>query len=574
MRSGARALAWLLVLMIVLSLGVAATVLVVAGAARHVPQDVVLHLEISGDIPESAPAVPWAGVFGQVPANRRDLRDGLVAAASDPRVRAVRLRIGDLTAGMATLQDLRALLKKVAEAGKPTTAYLDTAGEFAPGNLEYYLATACQRVVINPMGDVNLVGLGARVPFIRGTLDKLGIEPEFPGIGEYKTARDFYTHRELTPTHRAMLEWLLASLTDQLVEGIAAGRAVSLEEARGWVTSGPFLGPEALEKGLIDELADWEAVRQQTTSANGRTMGEVSLGRYLRAGRPNGRGATIAVVLGQGPIVRGEGGFSPFPSLEEEVMGADTLARAWRQVRESGARAAIFRIDSPGGSAVASEIIRAEMARTAEKLPVIVSMGNMAASGGYWVSCGAKRIIASPGTLTASIGVFAGHLAAAEFFEEKLGITWGRVDASPNAALFGGLDPWTPQQREVVQRSLERIYDAFLERVSTARGLSRAEVDAVGRGRVFTGAQALQHRLVDALGGFEEALAAAREEAGLAPDAPVRLEFYPRPGLLWRRLFQPGEEESLRALLRALAMGQLPGGNSPGAVWLPPIQIR
>lgn len=574
MRSGTRALVWLFLLVGVLGLGVVGIFIAAGMAARHLPGQAVLHLEIGGAIPEVSPEVPLAGLFGPMPASRRDLRDALVAAAQDARVRAVRIRISELATGLATLQELRTLLERVAEAGKPTTAYLDTVGEFAPGNLEYYLATACDRIVVNPLGDVNLVGLAARVPFMRGTFDKLGIEPEFPGIGDYKTARYFYTHKDFTPAHREMMEWLLASYGEQLAAGIAEGRGVSEEDARHWITSGPFLGPEALAEGLVDELADWESVRQQTATLDGKRLQEVTLTRLLRGGRPDTSGAKIAVVVGQGAIMRGESGFSPMPMFGGEVMGADTLARAWRQVRQSGAKAAIFRIDSPGGSAVASEIIRAEMARTAEEIPVIVSMGDVAASGGYWVSCGARRVVASPGTITASIGVFGGHLATSDFFEDKLGITWGRIDTSPNAAIYGGLDPWTPAQREVVERQLRRIYDAFLERVSQARGMSREEVDAVGRGRVFTGAQALERRLVDGLGGFEEALAAAREEAGLAADAPVQLDFFPRPEPIWKRFMRQGEEASLRAFLRELAQGRLPAPRVPGAVWLPPIEIR
>ncbi len=574
MRGKTRALVWLLVLTGVVGLGVLGFLIAVGVAARHLPGQAVLHLEIGGAIPEASPEVPLAGLFGATPVSRRDLRDGLVAAAKDARVRAVRVRINELATGLATLQELRALLERVAEAGKPTTAYLDTAGEFAPGNLEYYLATACDRIVLNPLGDVNLVGLSARVPFMRGTFDKLGIEPEFPGIGEYKTARFFYTHKDFTPAHREMMEWLLASYGEQLAVGIAEGRGVSEEEARHWIASGPFLGPEALARGMVDELADWESVRQETATLKGKGLQEISLTRLLRSSRPDTSGAKIAVVVGQGAIMRGESGFSPMPMFGGDVMGADTLARAWRQVRRSGAKAAIFRIDSPGGSAVASEIIRAEMARTAEEIPVIVSMGNVAASGGYWVACGARRIIASPGTITASIGVFGGHLATSDFFEDKLGITWGRIDTSPNAAIYGGLDPWTPAQREVVERQLHRIYDAFLERVSQARRMSREEVDAVGRGRVFTGAQALERKLVDGLGGFEEALAAAREEAGLAADAPVQLNVFPRPVPIWKRLMQHGDEASLRAFLRALAQGRLPAPRVPGAVWLPPMEIR
>jgi protease-4 len=254
-------------------------------------------------------------------------------------------------------------------------------------------------------------------------------------------------------------------------------------------------------------------------------------------------------------------------------MGADTIARAFQQVRDSGAKAVIFRINSPGGSAVGSEIIRTEMVKTVKKIPVVVSMGDVAGSGGYWITCGAKRIIADPGTITASIGVLTGHLAMSRFWEDKLGITWGRLDAAPNAAIYGELEPWTPEQQKVVQAFLDRIYDAFLVRVSASRNMTREQVDAVGRGRVFTGEQAKERGLVDSLGGFDAALAAARELAGVKPDAPVELTFYPRARSFWERLLERSDDADARieATLRETLAGRV---ITPGPVWLAPITIQ
>ncbi|OFV79432.1 MAG: hypothetical protein A2Y78_09385 [Acidobacteria bacterium RBG_13_68_16] len=570
-----RSKAWVAVgaVLMVLGLGLLAIILGTRYATRHVPGNTLLTVGISGPIPEMTADSPFGDFLGPRLVSRQDLRDGLVQAASDPRVQKVFVKVGDLEAGFATIQEIHALLQKVREAGKETYAYLDTAGEFSPGNTPYFVASACQKVVLNPLGDINLTGVAVRSPFIRGTLDKLEIEPDFPGIGDYKTARFLYTQKEFTPAHREMMQWLLDSITRQMVAGIASGRRMDPKQVERLVQGGPYLGPDALRAKLVDELNDWETFVEENGTNQARKLERVSLRRYLRAGRPDRSGTEIAVVVAEGTILRGESGFSPAPIFGGDVMGADTISRAFQQVRDSGAKALIFRINSPGGSAVASEIIRAEMVRTAKEIPVVVSMGDVAASGGYWITCGAKRIVADPGTITASIGVFGGHLAMARFWEDKLGITWGKLDGAPNAAIYGSLDPWTPEQKAAVQKFLDRIYDRFLQNVSASRNMSRDAVDAIGRGRVFTGEQAKERGLVDAVGGFDAALVAARELAGLKPDAPVELTFYPQARSIWQRLLERSDDADARieAMLREVLAGRV---VTPGPVWLAPIRIQ
>ena len=541
-------------------------------ATRHIPGNAVLTIEVSGPIPEVAQDSPFGDLFGPRTLTRQDYRDALMQAASDPKIRAVRLRVQELSAGFATIEEIHALLRKVGQAGKATSAYLETAGEFAPGNGQYLLATGCKRIVLNPLGDINLIGLAARTPFIRGTLDKLGIVPEFPGIGDYKSARFFYTEKDFTPAAREMTTWLLDSVTKQLVERIAAGRGMTPARVGDLMRRGPFLGPAALKERLVDELADWETFVESVSTQDGSKLDEVPIRRYLKADRPDRSGTPIAVVVAEGQIMRGENGYSPAPLFGGDVMGSDTIARAWRQVRDSDARAAIFRINSPGGSAVASEIIRAEMMKTAKKIPVVVSMGDVAASGGYWITCGAKKIVADPGTITASIGVFSGHLDMTRFWDEKIGVTFGRISTAPNGSLYSSVDSWTPEQRKVVQAFLDRIYDAFLERVSGSRKLTRGQVDDVGRGRVFTGEQAKERRLVDELGTFEDALAAAKELAGLKPDAGVELAFYPQSRTFFQRIM---EKDDARVRWEAMVKEAMAGRIvTPGPVWMPPIQIQ
>ena len=559
-----------------LALGIGMVVLAVMTlAGPGVPSKGVLEIRFSGPIVEISSNDPFQQIFGEGQMSYRGLRKALKAAAGDDRIVGVRVRIDRFGGGFATAQEIRSLLRKVSAAGKHTAAYMDTAGEFAPGNLDYVVASACDEVSMNPMGDVNLIGLSARSPFIRGTLDKLGITAEFPGRGKYKTARFMYTERDFTPEHREMIGWLLDSLMDQIVRDVAESRGMEPSAVRAVIDRAPLLGEEAVDAGLVDHLEDWGGFTERLKATYGEDAKTVELGRYVK-GLGDGHGPKIAVVTATGAIMRGESRkeFSPLFGGVEAVMGSETIAKAWRDVRRSpNVKAVIFRIDSPGGSAVASEVIRQEMARTAEKIPVVVSMSNVAGSGGYWITCGAKRIVADPATLTASIGVFAGHLNMDRFWSDKLGVTFGRMDRGANANIYGELENWTDEQRAVIDRMLDRIYEQFVRRVAESRGMTPEQVDAVGRGRVFTGEQALEKGLVDELGGFDTALAAAKKLAGIPEDQAVRLVDYPRQKPLWQRIVERQEEQAavLRTLRRAFEEGRI---DQPGVAWMPPVFIR
>jgi len=304
----------------------------------------------------------------------------------------------------------------------------------------------------------------------------------------------------------------------------------------------------------------------------------VTVRSYLKRGSKAKRGPKIAVVTAVGTILRGSSGESFNPLFGGPVMGSDTISKAFRRVRKTkGIKAVVFRVDSPGGSAVASEIIRQEMVRTAEEIPVVVSMSNVAGSGGYWISCGAQRIVADPGTITGSIGVYGGHLNTSGFYENKLGVTFGRMDRGVNANIYGELEDWTDEQRAVIDRMLDRIYDDFVGRVSAARDMTPEAVDAIGRGRVFTGVQAWENGLVDVVGGFDEALVEAKKLADIEIDAEVQLVEFPRVLPWWQQLAKKrsGDEAAigkrLEVLEKWLATGTL---ATPGVVWMPPIVIR
>lgn len=539
---------------LVMVIGVLLIAILVRGLAKPgLPSKAVLAVDLSGLVVERTVEDPLAEMMGEQPTSLRDLRRVLNQAAEDDRIEGVRMRVGSFGGGFAVAQEIRNLLQKVRAAGKWTSAYLETAGEFAPGNGVYYLASACDEISLHPGGDVNLIGFSVRSPFIRGMFDKLGIKPEFPGRGAYKTARFMYTERDFTPEAREMTEWLVGSLYDQLVEGVAQGRGMEPGQVRNLVDQGPFLGEEAEDAGLVDHREDWtgftERIDDKADSAE-----IVGYKHYLARVGKESHGPRIAVVTAVGGIMRGETRreFNPLFGMSD-VMGSSTIARAFRDIRKDHTiKAVVFRIDSPGGSALASEIIREEMARTADQIPVVVSMSNVAGSGGYWIACGAQRIIADPGTITGSIGVLTGHLNMNDFFADKLGITFGKADFGANADIYGSLEDWDDQQRAIVDRVLDRIYDRFVTLVSESRGMSWDEVDAIGRGRVFTGVQARENGLVDEVGGFDIALTEAKGLAGIDVDAEVHLVDFPKAKPWWQQFVnrKSDNEAALESMLR------------------------
>ena len=559
-------------------LGFIIMVVLVRGlAAPSLPGEMVVSLRLAGPIAEVTAEDPFAELMGDQATSLSNLRSVLNRAAEDDRVRGIRLRIDSIGGGFATAQELRSLIARVGAAGKWTAAYMDTAGEFMPGNLVYYVASACDEVSMNPQGDLNLIGISSRTPFIRGTFDKLDIQAEFPGRGDYKTARFMYTETEFTPEQEEMTGWLIDSLMEQLTVGIGDSRGMTAEEVRNLIDRAPFIGEESVETGLIDRLEDWGSFNERLDEREpGAT--EIGVRAYLQQSGKVHRGPKIAVVTGVGAIMRGASGESVNPLLGGEIMGSETIAKAFRDAGETpGVEAVVFRIDSPGGSAVASEIIRQEMVRVAAEVPVVVSMANVAGSGGYWITCGAQRIVAEPVTLTGSIGVYAGHLNTSGFWSDKLGVTYGRIDAGTNANIYGELENWTDEQRAIIDRMLDRIYDDFVGRVSASRGMTPEAVDAIGRGRVFTGVQALENGLVDVLGGFDEALAEAKMLADIDPDTEVQLVHFPRPLSWWQELTktrgsdQVALEAKVEFLQKWLTSGTL---ETPGVVWMPPILIQ
>jgi len=387
---------------------------------------------------------------------------------------------------------------------------------------------------------------------VRGLLDKLEVTPRMWQRKEFKNAMNFYTDRAYNEAFRSAMQAVMDSHFSQLMRGIAEGRGLGEDEVVELFDEGPFSGKEALDAGLVDVLAYRDEMLDELEEVAGDRAEFVGAAHYLAtAGRPNRRGTTIALIEGSGAVVRGASRYSPLDGSVQ--MGADTIAAAIRDAAEDRrVKAIVFRVDSPGGSYVASDTIWRETvrAREADK-PVIVSMGNVAGSGGYFVAMDADRIVAQPGTITASIGVLGGKMLTRDFWE-KLGITWDDVASSANSRIWTGTYDYGPS-RERFDSALDRIYDDFTGRVSAGRDLPLEEVHKIARGRIWTGEDALELGLVDELGGLDVALDLARDAIGLDSGAPVRIKRFPRRRSAWELFFSKrSERAALQALARSL----------------------
>jgi len=464
----------------------------------------------------------------------------LDAASRDDRVIGLVAKVGeDTNLGFAQVQEIRDAVARFRRSGKRTVAWSESFGEFGPGNRAYYLATAFEHIYLTPSGDLGLTGMVFASPFVAGTLDKLGVRPQLGKRGRYKNAVNLFTERRFTKAHRESVEDLMHSLFVQLLDGVGDARGMGRDRVKAIVDGGPYTAREALEKGLVDGLLYRDEVYDGLERASDVKVHFLDLFTYLaRVGGEWSEGdEEVAVVYGSGTIRRGSSGYDPL--FGTTSMGSTTVAKAVRDAAgDKGVKAIVFRVDSPGGSVVASDIIWRELVKARQQgKPVVVSMGNYAASGGYWVSTAADRIVAEPGTITGSIGVFAGKFYARKFWG-MLGVTWDEVHTSRNSLLWSSLVPYDDEQWKIVQRWLDGIYDEFISRVAEARGMPVAQVRKIAEGKVWSGAQAKALGLVDELGGMKEAVDLAKKLAGIAPEAKVRLVFYPRPKPLWKSVLE------------------------------------
>lgn len=485
----------------------------------------VLVLDLNGSIEEQRSTDLSSVFFGSPTLVLHEINDALDSARTDPRIEGLVVRIGPLETGWAKLEEIHAHLLAFHASGKPSICYLGYDGE---ENAEYYVATGCDQIWLGPSNPLGVRGMMAEATFLRGTLDKLRIVPDFYHIAEFKTATNQYTEKKFTPAHREEVESLLTSLYDQYVSEVSSARHMEPAHFADLVQKGPFLPQDAMQNKLVDRLAYWDEVqdffRQKTGEWN-----PAGFAQY-RQGLSDGSGPRIAIIYASGEIVSGASQITPGGTV---VMGGDSVAAEIREARtDSSIRAIVLRVDSPGGSAVASEVIRREVELARKKKPVVVSMSDVAASGGYWISMSADKIIADPGTITASIGVLSGKMNISGLYK-LLGLSTDYVATSDNATLYSSQQDFTPAQQLVVQRMLRDIYTSFTQGVAQGRGLPIATVQKIAKGRVWSGQQAKGLGLVDDLGGADRAVTVAKELAHIPVNRSVEIVRLPKEKTLF-----------------------------------------
>lgn len=544
-------------LLLLLPLGLCAPFCLFAGPPSVEPGTVLeIDLEVPLDEVGTGGPVPF------LPAEGRTLMDVLLAlekAKTDPHVKGLVARVGS-GQSLATVQELREALASFRASGKPAIAWAESFGEMSPGVSGYVLATAFDEIWLQPSGDVGLSGLFGETVFMRGALDKLGIEPQMSGRKEYKNAVNQFTETTFTPAHKEAMERLLQSYTEQIVDDLVASRPKLGDEAavRALLEGGPLSAKQALEKGLVDKLGYKDEVTASVKERlGGRDVGNdvhrLWVHRYgERAGlayEDKGPGDVVALIVAKGTVTRGKNSVDPLSGGQS--FGSDTISAAIRQAAaDDDVKVILLRVDSPGGSYVASDTVwRAVEQAKAKGKKVVASMGDLAASGGYFVSMGADRVVAERATLTGSIGVYAGKLVTAGLWE-KLGVGFEAVAASPDVdpSYFSNDVGYSPAARKHLEETLDRIYLDFTTKAAAGRKLPYEQLEPLAHGRVWTGADAKERGLVDDTGGFLRAVEVARELAGIAKDAPLRLRRFP-------------EEKPPLAQLMAALQGE-PGENS------------
>ncbi len=475
--------------------------------------------------------------------------ESLTQASRDPRVKGFAARLQDIDMTPAQIQELRDTVLKFRKSGKSATIFTEDFGGFSSGMGDYYLATAFDQIWLQPVGAVSINGVAAEVPFLKGVMDKLGVEAAFGHKGLYKAAPESLTETGMSAPHREMMTALIGDLADQMVAGIAADRKMTPAAVRQLIDGAPYTDQEALRLNLVDKIGyhdemmvqaqekagpDAETVKLLGYSFKADTI-KLNLGitgfisKFFRKENPDffdRNKSKIALIFGVGDIVsyrsKTKAGFG------EGGMSADKISAAFAAARkDSNVVAVVFRIDSPGGSPAAAETIRRAVIETQKKgKPVIVSMGGYAASGGYWIAAPADKIIAEPATITGSIGVFGGKLVLAQLWQ-KLGVNWDSVSSGDNALMWSSNAGFSAKEKARLDALLDNIYESFITRVMEGRKMTREKVMTAAEGRAWTGRQAKALGLVDELGGLDRAIVAAMAAAKLSPDQDVPVERFP-----------------------------------------------
>jgi protease-4 len=530
-------------LVLVVMLGIALLIMSVRDSQPDVHDNSVLVLKVEGVIPDYVNEDPFASRFFGAPSQSlTGLIGQLKKAKKDKRITAVLLDVDFVSMGWAKAEELREGIVDFKTSGKPIHAYMEYGAD-----MEFYIAAACDKVYVAPVGDLFINGLAAEVMFFRGSLDKLGVFPDFYQIGKYKNAPDQFTRKEMSPEHREAMNSLLDEIFNRYVEQVARDRRKSPDEMRALIDNAPLSAKESQEAGLIDGAKYRDEVenelKKRLNYKEDDKLRLVKSSEYARVTAESlgiNQGERIAVIYASGPIGSGQSNSGPFG---EETIGSDTVSKAIKDASEDKSiKAIVLRVDSPGGTNYGSDIIWHAVEAAKRKKPVVASMSDVAASGGYYISTNASRIVAEPSTITGSIGIYAGKQVIKGFYD-WIGISSEYLMRGKNAGMFRETEPFTDEERAKFQSMIKSAYyDEFLPKVAQGRGRDVGYIDSIAQGRVWSGGQAKERGLVDEFGGLERAVEVAKELAKIPREKDVRRVIFPAPRTFFQEIFGGGDD--------------------------------
>lgn len=504
----------------------------------EVEENSVLFLPLQGILSERAPQDPFAELFanrGPLNIGLMDVLDVIKNAAKDDRIKGIYIEHGYLSAGFASLKEIRDALVEFKESGKFIYAYGNYISEG-----DYYLGSAADELYVNPQGSLEFNGFSANISFFKGTLEKLEIEPEIFRVGEFKSAVEPFLREDMSPENKLQITSFLNSVHQTFLQDISESRNIPVDQLKE-ISSMMKVRKveEAVEYGLATKVAYEDEmkslIKNQLDIEEDDDINFISYKKYKNSIVPEEISKNrIAVIVAEGEILMGEG--------ENGRVGADKFAREIKNARENKRiKAVVLRVNSPGGSLTASDIIWREIVLTREKKPVIASMGDYATSGGYYLSMPCDTIVAQPNTITGSIGIFGMMFNLEKFLDNKLGVTFDVVKTGEFSDIYTVTRSLSDYEKQIIQESVEQGYETFTGKAAEARGMSLEKLKAIAGGRVWTGAEALELGLVDQLGGFEDAVKIAAGKAGIGDD--YLLSFYPREKSLMEQIFAGANEE-------------------------------
>lgn len=522
---------------------VAGWVMVLFHQPPELPKHIVLSFDFTGEVNESSSPSPLHVIQGKEDGDLalRDVVAALDLAAKDPRVNIVLGRFGENMGSLAAGEEIRAAMLRVREAGKYSYAFAHSFGEIGPADKAYYLASAFDEIWLQPLGLVGLTGLAIEMPFFGDVFKKYGVVGDFVHREEYKSAMDMFTENDFTSANAAMLGDMLDDLNAQMVNAIAADRTLEPLRLMQLMDEAPISAEKALKENLIDGLGYKDEIEDTALEDAGEGAEIVNAADYLALRRHEIRDQkndaaipTIALIHAVGEIAQGRAA----GMQGEDSIDADDMVQAIEDaVNDDKVEAILLRLDSPGGSATASENIRRALSRAqGVGLPVVVSMGGMAGSGAYWLAADADAILADAATLTGSIGVVAGKFAGTHIWED-LGINWSGITRGAHASMWSASAPFTPAEKEKLNALVDETYAAFKQRVVDGRDLSPDAVAALAKGRVWTGGQAEDNGLIDEVGDFTDTVLYTKNLLGLTEQDSVLMKAFPAPESPLDRLF-------------------------------------